>query len=89
MTKNMMLKAVSDFMAEKGVESMDLATYKSFGSEVPVKDYMLRRNFGSWNRVLSVVKHRHPVEVPVVEEPVVEKKVSQPKVKKEVKKDVK
>jgi len=89
MTKNMMLKAVSDFFVEKGVESMDLATYKSFGSDVPVKDYMLRRNFGSWNRVLSVVKHRHPVEVPVVEEPVVEKKVSQPKVKKEVKKDVK
>jgi len=86
MTKNMMLKAVSDFFAEKGVESMDLATYKSFGSDVPVKDYLLRRAFGSWNRVLSVVKHRHPVIVPV-EEPVVEKKAT-PKAKKEVKKDV-
>tara|TARA_B100000131_G_scaffold58042_1_gene53376 strand:+ start:3861 stop:4124 length:264 start_codon:yes stop_codon:yes gene_type:complete len=87
MTKNMMLKAVSDFFAAKGVESMDLATYKSYGSDAPVKDYLLRRAFGSWNRVLSVVKHRHPVEVPV-EEPVVEKKAA-PKAKKEVKKDVK
>ncbi len=83
----MMLKAVSDFFAAKGVESMDLATYKSYGSDAPVKDYLLRRAFGSWNRVLSVVKHRHPVEVPV-EEPVVEKKAA-PKAKKEVKKDVK
>jgi len=71
MTKNMMIKAVSDFFAEKGVESMDLVEYKSYGSDVPVKDYLLKRYFGSWNRVLSVVKNRFPVSVvaPVVEEP--------------------
>lgn len=85
MTKNMMIKAVSDFFTENG-GVMDLATYKSYGSDAPVKDYMLRRQFGSWNRVLSVVKNRYPVEVPVVEEKVVEKKAApKPKVEKEVK----
>lgn len=80
-----MIKAVSDFFTEKG-GVMDLATYKSYGSDAPVKDYMLRRHFGSWNRVLSVVKNRYPVEVPVVEEKVVEKKAApKPKVEKEVK----
>jgi hypothetical protein len=42
---------------------MDLATYKADGSNVPVKDYLLRRNFGSWNRVLSVVEKRYPVTI--------------------------
>ena len=59
----MMAKALSDFFVEKGVESMDLPTYKSHGTDVPVKDYILRRNFGSWNRVLSAMKKRHPVAV--------------------------
>jgi hypothetical protein len=68
MTKNMMVKALSDFMASKGVESMTLAEYKAEGNDVPVKDYLLRRTFGSWNRVMSVVKSRAPIEVPVVEE---------------------
>ena len=39
MTKDMMVKALSDFIASKGVETMDLAKYKSFGNDVPVKDY--------------------------------------------------
>ena len=63
MTKDMMAKALSDWFVEKGVESMDLRTYKSHGNDVPVKDYLLRRAFGSWNRVLSAMKKRHPVEV--------------------------
>ena len=77
MTKDMMVKAVSDFFVEKG-GVMDLAEYKSYGSEVPVKDFMLRRYFGSWNRVLSVVDKRYPVSVtpaPKVEEKVVKKEV--------------
>ena len=61
----MMAKALSDFFAEEGVETMDLQTYKSHGVKVPVKDYMLRRAFGSWNRVLSAMKKRHPVVVAV------------------------
>lgn len=55
----MMAKAVSEYFASNG-GSMDLVTYKSKGADVPVKDFMLRRAFGSWNRVLSVVEHRYP-----------------------------
>lgn len=58
-----MAKALSDWFVQEGVESMDLRTYKSHGNDVPVKDYLLRRAFGSWNRVLSAMKKRHPVEV--------------------------
>ena len=65
MTKNMMAKALSDFFGKEGVETMDLQTYKSHGVKVPVKDYMLRRAFGSWSRVLSAMKKRHPVVVAV------------------------
>ena len=83
----MMIKALSDFIASKGVETMDLKTYKSFGSEVPVKDYLLKRYWGSWNRVLGVVKKRYPISVAPVEVKV-EKPVPKPKAKKEVK-DVK
>ena len=83
----MMIKAVSDFFAEKGVESMDLVEYKSYGSDVPVKDYLLKRYFGSWNRVLGVVKKRYPISVAPVEVKV-EKPAPKPKAKKEVK-DVK
>ena len=84
MTKDMMIKALSEFMASKGVDSMTLVEYKGYGSDVPVKDYILKRYFGSWNRVMSVVKHRYPVSVAPAPAPKVEKKV----VKKEVK-DVK
>lgn len=82
----MMIKALSDFMAEKGVEKMDLVEYKSHGNDVPVKDFLLRRAFGSWNRVLSAMKKRHPVQVAVVEEV---KEVKKPTPKKAVKKEVK
>lgn len=82
-----MVKALSDFMAEKEHETIDLATYKGYGNDVPVKDYMLRRAFGSWSRVMSVVKKRYPVQVAAVEVKV-EKPAPKPKAKKEVK-DVK
>ena len=59
----MMAKALSDFLVEQGVETMDLATYKGHGTDVPVKDYLLRRAFGSWSRVLNAMKKRHPVAV--------------------------
>ena len=82
----MMIKALSDFHADKGVEKMDLSEYKSHGNDVPVKDYLLRRAFGSWNRVLSAMKKRHPVQVAVVEEV---KEVKNPAPKKAVKKETK
>ena len=47
MTKDMMAKALSNFFVQEGVEKMDLPTYKSHGMKVPVRDYMLRRAFGS------------------------------------------
>ena len=88
MTKDMMVKALSDFMAEKGHETIDLATYKGYGNDVPVKDYMLRRAFGSWSRVMSVVKKRYPVQVAAVEVKV-EKPAPKPKAAKKEVKDVK
>ena len=91
MTKNMMAKALSDFLVEQGVETMDLATYKSHGTDVPVKDYLLRRAFGSWSRVLSAMKKRHPVavvEVAPVPTPAPKAKAKAP-AKKAEKKDVK
>ena len=63
MTKDMMIKALSEFMASKGVDSMTLVEYKGYGSDAPVKDYILKRYFGSWNRVMSVVKQRYHVSV--------------------------
>ena len=83
-----MIKALSDFMAEKGVEKMDLVEYKSHGNDVPVKDYLLRRGFGSWNRVLSAMKKRHPVQVAVVK-PKAKVEKPAPKKKAPVKKEVK
>lgn len=82
----MMVKALSDYMTEKG-GVMDLVEYKSHGNDVPVKDYLLRRAFGSWNRVLSAMKKRHPVAV--VEAPAPTPAPKAPKAKKAEKKDVK
>ena len=82
-----MAKALSDWFVEEGVESMDLRTYKDYGNDVPVKDYMLRRAFGSWKRVISAMKKRHPVAV--VEAPAPAPAPKAPKAKKAEKKDVK
>jgi len=86
MTKDMMVKALSDYFKAEG-GPMDLPAYKAKGNDVPVKDYLLRRAFGSWSRVLSVVSKRYPVEVaaPEVKEAPVEKKA--PAKKKVEKKD--
>ena len=89
MTKDMMAKALSDFFSEEGVEKMDLPTYKSHGNDVPVKDYILRRNFGSWNRVLSAMKKRHPVAVVEAPAPAPAPAPKAPKAKKAEEKDVK
>jgi len=86
MTKDMMIKALSEFMASKGVDSMTLVEYKGYGSDAPVKDYILKRYFGSWNRILAVVNKRYPVSVAPVK---VEKPKAAPKVEKVEKEDVK
>lgn len=80
MTKDMMSKAYSNFCKEKGVEKMNLVEYKSHGNDVPVKDFMLRRAFGSWHRVNSATAKRHPVEIAVeAPTPTVAKKETAPK----------
>ena len=68
MTKNMMLKALSEYMQAKNVDTISLSDYKA-DEKAPVRDYLLRRKFGSWNRVLAAAKHRFPLEVAVVEAP--------------------
>ena len=68
---------------------MDLPTYKSHGTDVPVKDYMLRRAFGSWKRVISAMKKRHPVAVVEAPAPAPAPAPKAPKAKKAEKKDVK
>lgn len=57
-----MLKALSDYMASKGVDTVSLAEYKA-DEKAPVRDYLLRRKFGSWNRVLAAARFRFPIEV--------------------------
>ena len=62
MTKNMMLRALSEYMQAKNVDTISLSDYKA-DPKAPVRDYLLRRKYGSWNRVLSAAKYRFPIEV--------------------------
>lgn len=74
MTKDMMAKALSEFFV-KHKKLLDLAEYKACGNNVPVKDYMARRAFGSWSRVLSSVMKRYPIDFEALNTPVVAPKV--------------
>jgi hypothetical protein len=83
MTKNMMLKALSEYMQVKNVNTISLPEYKA-DPKAPVRDFLLRRKFGSWNRVLAAARYRFPVEVTTaVEAPVVAPAPKKAKVKKE------
>ena len=62
MTKNMMLKALSEYMQANNVDTVSLSDYKA-DPKAPVRDYLLRRKFGSWNRVLAAAKFRFPIEI--------------------------
>ena len=57
-----MLKALSEYMQSKGVDTVSLSDYKA-DEKAPVRDYLLRRKFGSWNRVLAAARFRFPIEV--------------------------
>lgn len=48
--KRQLIFKVVDFFNEKG-KILSLAEYRAYGNEVPVKDYHIRRYWGSWNRV--------------------------------------
>ena len=58
-----MLKALSEYMAAKNVDYVSLSDYKA-DEKAPVRDYLLRRKFGSWNRVLAAAKYRAPAPKP-------------------------
>ena len=98
MTKAKMAKALSEFLVKRKVDTISLSDYKGLGNDVPVKDYLLRRAFGSWSRVLSAMQKRHPIDLETLLAPapapkpapkkVTPKKVT-PKVAKVEKKDVK
>jgi hypothetical protein len=97
MTKDMMAKALSEFLVKHKTDKMDLSEYKAHGNSVPVKDYLLRRAFGSWTRVLSAMQKRYPIDLETLVAPapapkpapkVTPKKVT-PKVTKVEKEDVK
>ena len=84
----MMAKALSDFLTKKDIETISLREYKELGNDVPVKDYLLRRAFGSWSRVLSAMNSRHPVKLtpkPTPAPKAAPKKVAPKKEKKDVK----
>ena len=59
----MMAKALSEFLVKHKTDKMDLSEYKAHGNSVPVKDYLLRRAFGSWSRVLSAMQKRYPIDL--------------------------
>ena len=81
-----MVKSLSEYFKKEG-GVMSLPTYKAKGNDVPVKDYLLRRAFGSWSRELSVVSKRYPVDVVVTPE-VKEAPAKKAPAKKVEKKDV-
>ena len=92
-----MAKALSEFLVKHKTDKMDLSEYKAHGNSVPVKDYLLRRAFGSWTRVLSAMQKRYPIDLETLVAPapapkpapkVTPKKVT-PKVTKVEKEDVK
>ena len=76
-----MLKALSEYMQAKNVDTISLSDYKA-DEKAPVRDYLLRRKFGSWNRVVAAALHRFPVEVEVAPAP-------KPKAAKKVEAEVK
>ena len=57
-----MLKALSEYMQANNVDTISLSDYKA-DEKAPVRDYLLRRKFGSWNRVLAAAKFRFPIEI--------------------------
>jgi hypothetical protein len=63
MTKDKMAKALSEFLVKRKVDTISLSDYKGLGNDVPVKDYLLRRAFGSWSRVLSAMQKRYPIDL--------------------------
>ena len=61
----MIAKSVSEYFIKEG-GILNIVEYKSKGKDVPVKDYIIRKHFGSWNRFIAVLSKRYPVNIPEV-----------------------
>jgi len=84
MTKDMIAKAVSEYFVKEG-GILNLVEYKEKGKDVPVKDYIIRKHFGSWNRFVAVINKRYPVIIPEVKKAPVKKTPAKKVEKKDVK----
>jgi len=84
MTKDMIAKAVSEYFVKEG-GILNIVEYKGKGKDVPVKDYIIRKHFGSWNRFVAVISKRYPVIIPEVAKAPVKKKTPAKEEKKDVK----
>jgi len=85
MTKDMIVKAVSEYFVKEG-GTLNIVEYKAKGNDVPVNSHTIRKHFGSWNRFLSVMNKRYPVIIPEVKKAPAKKAPAKKKVEK---KDVK
>ena len=80
----MIAKAVSEYFVKEG-GILNIVEYKGKGKDVPVKDYIIRKHFGSWNRFVAVIGKRYPVIIPEVAKAPVKKKTPAKEEKKDVK----
>ena len=61
----MIVKSVSEYFVKEG-GILSVVEYKGKGKDVPVKDYIIRKHFGSWNRFISILNKRYPANIPEV-----------------------
>ena len=80
----MIAKAVSEYFVKEG-GILNIVEYKGKGKDVPVKDYIIRKHFGSWNRLVAIIGKRYPVIIPEVAKAPVKKKTPAKEEKKDVK----
>ena len=80
----MIAKAVSEYFVKEG-GILNIVEYKGKGKDVLVKDYIIRKHFGSWNRFVAVIGKRYPVIIPEVAKAPVKKKTPAKEEKKDVK----
>lgn len=94
MNRPKILKDVSEFMAKQG-KFLSMHEYQR-AEGTPANFYLLRKLWGSWSRIKTLMKVNHPDLWEAMEkgtysapEPVVEKKAAKPAKKQAVKKEEK
>jgi hypothetical protein len=78
MNKKKILKVLADYFAKKGV-MMTPAEYKA-ADDTPMRFMVAKRPFGSWARVLQMVKRNFPVQYGKATNPVAAAPKAAPKV---------